>query len=79
MLFRSDDMFGRMLKDAIEEAGISSVGLVKDPVVPTTLAFVQNAPDGDREFSFYRGPGADVMLRPEELPKKELEKQFKRV
>ncbi|MCI8538334.1 MAG: carbohydrate kinase [Oscillospiraceae bacterium] len=68
-----DDMFGRMLKDAIEEAGISSVGLVKDPVVPTTLAFVQNAPDGDREFSFYRGPGADVMLRPEELPKKELE------
>ncbi len=39
-----------------------------DPAAHTTLAFVHNAPDGDREFSFYRDPGADELLAPEELP-----------
>ena len=63
-----EDIFGRMLKTAIEEAGIGSAGLVLDPAAHTTLAFVQNAPDGDRAFSFYRDPGADELLCPEELP-----------
>lgn len=62
------DMFGRLLKDTIEQVGIDSQGLVLDPAANTTLAFVQNAPDGEREFSFYRDPGADELLRPEELP-----------
>ena len=35
--------------------------------VNTTLAFVHTFPDGDREFSFYRNPGADMMLAPEEI------------
>ena len=39
-----------------------------DPTAHTTLAFVQNTPDGDREFSFYRDPGADELLAPGELP-----------
>lgn len=63
-----DDLFGRMLKNAIQEAGIGEGGLVLDPAAHTTLAFVHNAPDGDREFSFYRDPGADELLAPEELP-----------
>jgi fructokinase len=63
-----EDMFGRTLKAAIEEVGIDSTGLVLDDHANTTLAFVRNAPDGDREFSFYRDPGADELLRPEELP-----------
>ena len=62
------DMFGRRLKDTIEEVGIDSRGLVLDPDASTTLAFVQNAPDGDREFSFYRNPGADELLTRAELP-----------
>ena len=33
----------------------------------TTLAFVETFPDGDRDFSFYRNPGADMMLRKEDL------------
>ena len=33
----------------------------------TTLAFVHTFPDGDREFSFYRNPGADMMLTAEEV------------
>ena len=61
-----EDMFGRQLKAAIEAAGIDSRGLVLDPRANTTLAFVRNAPDGDREFSFYRDPGADELLREEE-------------
>jgi len=66
------DMFGRLLKRTIEEVGIDSAGLVLDRAANTTLAFVQNAPDGEREFSFYRNPGADELLAPEELPRQML-------
>ena len=57
-----DDIFGRLLKDAIEEVGIDSRNLVFDKEVRTTLAFVKTYPGGDRDFSFYRNPGADMML-----------------
>ena len=67
------DMFGRILEDAIQEVGIDSRGLVLDPGANTTLAFVRNAPDGDREFSFYRDPGADELLTREELPEELLQ------
>ncbi len=56
------DQFGTLLKDTITEVGIDSTRLVMDPEVNTTLAFVHTFPDGDREFSFYRNPGADMML-----------------
>lgn len=63
-----DDMFGRLLREVIVEAGICADNLVMDRQVPTTLAFVQTLRGGDRDFSFYRKPGADMMLREEELP-----------
>ncbi len=63
-----NDGFGRMLRQTGESAGIDMGGLAADERVHTTLAFVQTAPDGDRDFSFYRGPGADMMLSPEEVP-----------
>lgn len=63
-----DDIFGHHLKKTIEEVGISSEGLMSDPDVRTTLAFVKTYEDGDRDFSFYRNPGADMMLRADELP-----------
>ena len=62
-----DDQFGRLLKDTIEEVGIDTTGLRMDQEIPTTLAFVHTFPDGDRDFSFYRKPGADMMLREEEV------------
>ncbi|MCM1283077.1 MAG: carbohydrate kinase [Muribaculaceae bacterium] len=62
------DSFGGMLRDAIQECGIDASGLLFDDEIPTTLAFVHTAEDGDRSFSFYRKPGADVMLREEEIP-----------
>ena len=61
------DSFGRMLRDRAESAGIDMSALKMDPEIPTTLAFVHTYPDGDREFSFYRKPGADQMLREDEL------------
>lgn len=62
-----DDIFGRMIAAAIEECGVSAQGLCFDSDVNTTLAFVQKLPNGDRDFSFYRKPGADMMLREDEV------------
>lgn len=61
------DMFGEQLKAALEEAGIDTCNLIMDSQIPTTLAFVHTCPDGDRDFSFYRNPGADMMLKKEEI------------
>lgn len=57
-----EDQFGRLLKGTIDELGIETKGLILDKEIHTTLAFVHTFPDGDREFSFYRKPGADMML-----------------
>ena len=62
------DMFGRQLRSAAESAGICMDYLRVDHEVHTTLAFVKTFPNGDRDFSFYRDPGADMMLRADELP-----------
>ena len=62
------DMFGAQLRQAAEEAGICTDFLLEDPEVHTTLAFVKTFPNGDRDFSFYRDPGADMMLTAAELP-----------
>lgn len=61
------DMFGRQLENALEEVGIATEGLVKDEKIHTTLAFVHTLEGGDRDFSFYRNPGADMMLTESEL------------
>lgn len=63
-----NDMFGRLLRQVILDAGIQADALILDDEIPTTLAFVKTLPDGDREFSFYRKPGADMMLTEAELP-----------
>ena len=61
------DMFGKRLRQVVTDAGIDTTGLVEDQTVNTTLAFVHTLADGDREFSFYRNPGADMMLAPEDV------------
>ncbi|MCR5580810.1 MAG: carbohydrate kinase [Pseudobutyrivibrio sp.] len=62
-----DDMFGRKLKNTLKEVGIDTDNLMMDKEVHTTLAFVETFPDGDRDFSFYRNPGADMMLTKDEI------------
>ena len=61
------DAFGDYLKDTVCQAGIDVTYLIQDATVPTTLAFVYTAADGDRSFSFYRDPGADMMLSESEI------------
>lgn len=63
-----DDQFGHFLRQVASEAGISMGGLVMDTYSHTTLAFVKTAENGDRDFSFYRDPGADALLTPDEVP-----------
>ena len=62
-----NDMFCNQLKAAVEECGIDTRNLVMDDEIHTTLAFVHTYPDGDRDFSFYRNPGADMMLTKDEV------------
>ena len=61
------DGFGLQLEKALKETGISTEGLSFDKEVHTTLAVVQKKEDGDRDFSFYRNPGADIMMSQEEV------------
>ncbi len=63
-----DDQFGQMLRQTGAEAGIGMDALVVDPKAHTTLAFVKTAENGDRDFSFYRDPGADALLTADEVP-----------
>lgn len=63
-----NDFFGEQLKSAIREVGIDAAYLQMDEEVHTTLALVHTMADGDRDFSFYRNPGADMMLTEAEVP-----------
>ncbi len=63
-----EDSFGTLLENVVSNAGIDVEYLYHDKEVHTTLAMVHTLPDGDRDFSFYRNPGADMMLREDEVP-----------
>ena len=62
-----DDTFGHLLVGTVKDAGIETRGIIVDPAVFTTLAFVTFDASGDRSFSFARKPGADTCLTPEEV------------
>ena len=62
-----NDQFGTLLRKTLNEVGIDTSNLFTDDEVNTTLAFVHTLEDGDREFSFYRNPGADMMLTEDEI------------
>lgn len=61
------DMFGDFLTATLRGCGVDTKGLSQDGNTATTLAFVQLDDDGDRDFSFYRNPGADTQLRFEDV------------
>jgi fructokinase len=61
------DQFGVFLKDVLEQSRIETQGLVFSEETNTTLAFVHLNEQGDRSFSFYRNPGADMMLTADEV------------
>lgn len=61
------DQFGEMLKEILKEKGVNVEGIIQVDT-PTTLAFVHIAENGERSFSFYRKPGADMMLKKNDIP-----------
>lgn len=62
-----DDIFGNLLKKTLEELSINTECMLMDKDARTTLAFVANDETGDRSFSFYRNPGADMMFTADEV------------
>lgn len=62
-----NDQFGRFLKQTLDQAGINTQGLILTDACHTTLAFVHLNNQGDRSFSFYRNPGADLLLEADEV------------
>ena len=62
-----DDTFGHLLIKTLQNAAIETSGLIVDPDVFTTLAFVTLDETGNRDFSFARKPGADTCISFEEI------------
>ena len=62
------DAFGNYLRAVLEENQVDTAGLVADEKEHTTLAVVSVDETGERSFSFYREPSADVNLKAEEIP-----------
>lgn len=61
------DAFGHLLVGTLNQAGIDTNGVILDPTVFTTLAFVTLDEQGERTFSFARKPGADTQLHWDEV------------
>jgi fructokinase len=62
-----DDPFGRFLRLTLEDEGVDTTGLITTPDAPTTLALVSRTEEGERDFQFYRSPGADTLLTAEAI------------
>lgn len=61
------DPFGSFLKETLTAAEVNTDGFILDDSAKTSLAFVSLNKSGEREFFFVREPGADTLLREEEV------------
>ncbi|MBQ2668608.1 MAG: carbohydrate kinase [Clostridia bacterium] len=68
-----EDMFGTFLKQTLLDHGVDAKNMLLSEDTATSLAFVQLSETGDRDFSFYRNPGADTQITFEEVSKEDLE------
>ena len=59
------DLFGDFLLDSLQQAGVDCAGVARTDEARTALAFVALDGNGERSFSFYRPPSADLLFRPE--------------
>ncbi len=62
-----DDPFGHFLAEVLNAEGVDVRGLRFSPEARTALAFVSLGANGERSFSFYRNPSADMLYRPEDV------------
>lgn len=63
-----EDYFGEWLRDYLKGLGIDTQYVRTTGQACTTLAFVTLDREQNRHFSFYRKPGADMLLQPEDVP-----------
>lgn len=68
-----DDAFGRQLRQTLEKEHVDVQSLKRHPEIPTTLAFVHIDAAGDRSFTFYRHPGADMLFTVQDIDRKAIE------
>lgn len=61
-----NDAFGRILAETLKKEGVDISGLFTCNEQPTTMALVSVDENGEREFAFYRNPGADTQLTADE-------------
>ena len=59
------DMFGDFIVDSLQHAGVDTRFVVRTDQAKTALAFVALDAEGERSFSFYRPPAADLLFRAE--------------
>ncbi|OHD61958.1 MAG: hypothetical protein A2014_09325 [Spirochaetes bacterium GWF1_49_6] len=62
------DQFGSFLADALAGYGVDTSHLLRDPEALTTLFFIASRSDGKKDMLCYRNPGADILIRPDEIP-----------
>lgn len=64
-----DDPFGDKIEEEFFKYNIGTKHVLRTKVANTSLAFVALKEDGNREFSFYRKPGADMLMSPDVVKK----------
>ena len=62
------DGFGDHLIETLQEVGVDVSYIKRTNKANTALAFVSLRHDGERDFSFYRNPSADMLLDPQDVP-----------
>ena len=62
-----EDAFGDIIIDTIKPLGVDVSSILRTREANTALAFVSLKEDGERDFSFYRNPSADMLLKAEEI------------
>ena len=71
-----DDPFGDKIMETFAACGIGCQYVKRTREANTSLAFVALKGDGNREFSFYRKPGADMLLKAEDVREEWFEDAF---
>lgn len=63
------DAFGDYIIDVLKEANVNTEYVLRSDKANTGLAFVSLKEDGNRDFSFYRNPSADMLLEDNDIKK----------
>ena len=61
------DAFGDFLRETLQQNSVDTAYLIAGETSRTTLAFVATRSDGMKDITFYRHPGADIQLSPDDI------------